>query len=115
MGLREFLFGKDTSIDYKAYYECMRVRWDNQDRMAADRLIRNEKRRRFDHEMQKCMRWQSMCHKLVFEYWRELDPDEYEEWMLNEGGPCLPISFGKMIKRFQQENKFIPLSIAAFI
>ena len=46
----------------------------------------------------------------------ELPEEDCKDWWLAENyGPCLPVSFGDMIKRYKEEGKFIPITIAAFI
>lgn len=102
--------------DHKAYLDAENERWERKAKFEEEMRRREEERRQTANEWRKCRRWQEQCSEVVFRYCKELDDEEFKEWVLAENyGPCIPLSFGKMLKRYEKEGKYLPITKITFI
>lgn len=116
MGILNWLFGDGGVKEHREYLEVQNQIWE--DKAKNDKYFEElrQKRARTRRELDQCYMFSKLCSDIVLQYSREIPEEDYKEWMLmTNNGPCLPVSIGDMIRRYKKEDKFLPLSIAAFI
>lgn len=57
-----------------------------------------ERQERYFKEQKQCYEYAKSCINIVTMYRKDVDDDEWIEWMLNPNAACMPISIGKILQ-----------------